>query len=70
MTISMTGVAGPTSANMPIVTPISSVLTIRILRNPKRRRMPMDISFIPIAAAAAGIISNPDCHAGKPRPTW
>ncbi len=23
-----------------------------------------------IAAAAAGIINNPDCHAGNPRPSW
>jgi len=28
------------------------------------------MSFIPMAAAAVGIISKPDCQAGRPMPIW
>ena len=68
--ISAIGVAGVTSENAQIVSPLITVLTTSTCRNPKRRSTRTEKNFMPIAAIAAGIISRPDCQAGRPRPSW
>ncbi len=68
-TIIGSGVAGVTSEYRQMVAPAITVFTIRTGRKPKRRRILELKTFMPMAAAAAGIISSPDSHAGSPRPS-
>lgn len=62
------GVPGTTREKAAMVRPMSTVLTTSTRRKPKRASRWVEMSFMVIAAAALGMISRPDCQAGRPRP--
>ena len=69
-TMAAVGVPGTTREKAAMVRPMSTVLTTSTRRKPKRASRWVEISFMVIAAAALGMISRPDCQAGRPRPIW
>src|SRR5471030_1722711 len=70
ITITYSDLPSWTNENMLMVAPISTVFTTSTWREPKVDNTRTEMNFMPIAAAAEGIINKPDFQAGRPRPSW
>ena len=67
-TMTQTGVSGPNAAHAPSEAAASSALTVKVRRNPNRRRMRAAPAFIVMAPTAVESVISPDWNGDMPRP--